>query len=464
MHKKSLDRDHIRQIIGKYEKSLPRYTSYPTAPDWQDIDKNDQAKILSDTLTYNKDLSLYLHIPFCESRCLFCGCNTIVSNKKKLADSYLDLLIKEMKQFSNFWYDKNTTQSRVKQIHFGGGTPTFLTIPQMSRINQCIKDYFSMDAHELEYSIEIDPQPTELDQLYALREMGVNRISIGVQDFNDNILKQVNRVQSKKKIEQIFSLGRKLGFSGINMDLIYGLPGQNNINFAYTLAQTLNLQPDRIALFSYAHVPWLKPHQKSLEKYGILEGYEKFSLFLDGLEQFTTNGYQYIGLDHFAKKNDALAIAQNNKVLNRNFQGYTTHSELDLIGFGVSSISAVQTGYWQNPKDLSQYQKSFENNPLLAIRGHHNTAIDIYRKNIIREILCHSQYSNTNWQKDLAVKAKHIKEILTELEQDQLVKINDQSLQLTIYGQLFARNIASLFDIYLQQKKKSSRPQFSKSV
>lgn len=457
-----IDKEHVRHLVDQYEASLPRYTSYPTVPFWQGLESMQQKKLIIDSAQQGKDLSLYIHIPFCEYRCHFCGCNTIISQDKSRADHYLDLLNQEITQFSDLWH-KHSPGALVKQIHFGGGTPTFLTTEQTKRLNKILNEnfYINFQQTEVEFSVEIDPQATTPEHLHLLQEMGVNRLSFGVQDFDETLLQALNRPQSSKWLERLYRESRSLNFDGINMDLMYGLPGQTPQNYSYTLEQTLEFAPDRIAIFSYAHVPWMKPHQKALEKIGILSGYDKFQLFIMALEKLTENGYRYIGLDHFARKGDPLTIAQDSGKLHRNFQGYTTMSDLDILAFGISAISSTSHAYWQNPKDLASYEKALKSPPFLAIKGHRNSQEDLRRHKLMVDILCYGLYQGgQDQQKDLV----YLPNRLTNFYEDNLITPRKDGFALTVYGQLFSRNIASLFDDYLAHKQNSEQKVFSKSV
>lgn len=456
--------DILENLVRRYEKSLPRYTSYPTAPQWHDEGSEFEEGILIDSSKKNMDLSIYVHIPFCESRCLFCGCNTIISRKREKADPYLDNLAKEMSMVSNLWHKKESPDgSKVKQIHFGGGTPTFLSPDQLRKLDTAIKKNFTL-ADDVEYSIEIDPEVTTLEQLDTLKEMGINRISIGVQDFNEEIISRLNRPQKNGWIEKLVEKARELKFSGINIDLIYGLPGQNIDNLSFSLEKIKELSPERIAFFSYAHVPWVKPHQKSLEKYEILSGFPKFELFLHALDFFLKNGYGYIGLDHFAKKSDPMFAAREEGKLHRNFQGYTTQGSLDMLSFGVSSISSTYVGYWQNPRDLAGYNEKIDQNVLAGVRGHRNSEEDLRRARLILEILCHGKYESREGHtldEDILGQNRE----LEQMETDALVEKTEKGFELTFLGQLFSRNIAALFDVYLKRSlDKNEKTIFSKTI
>jgi oxygen-independent coproporphyrinogen-3 oxidase len=449
------ERKYIKKLTKKYEKSLPRYTSYPTAPQWHEISAKFEEELLTLSARRGPDLSLYIHIPFCEGRCLFCGCNTVISRNKEKAVLYLEYLQREMELVSAIRKKEGRDKgARVKQMHFGGGTPTFLTPAQFEKINELMRKNFTF-AKDVEYSVEIDPEVTTLEHLDTLKKIGVNRISIGVQDFNEEILIKLKRPQKNEWIEKIIQHGRKLKFSGINIDLIYGLPGQDIEKFNRSLEKTVALSPERIALFSYAHVPWVKPHQKALEKFEILSGFPKFELFLNALEFLGANGYTYVGLDHFAKKNDPLNVSREKGKLHRNFQGYTTQGDLDMLSFGVSSISSTTDGYWQNPRDLKGYNTKLEKSSLAAVRGHQNSLEDMRRKKLILDILCHGRYQPANGHSladDILGQTRELK----SMAQDGLVEFQAAGFTLTNIGQLFSRNVAALFDSYLVKSKENA--------
>ncbi len=464
--------DKIRVLTEIFEASLPRYTSYPTAPDWQDCQPDLAESLIQISGSKQRKLSLYVHIPFCESRCYFCGCNTIISKDITKADPYLAHLAKEVEGVSRIWHDSrlqseqpSSDTQEVFQVHFGGGTPTFLNAPRMRQVDGILKNNFTFaEAVSLEYSIEIDPAVTTEHHLEACKEMGVNRLSFGIQDFHEEILEAVNRPQKEKDVTALYQRARDLQFEGVNFDLIYGLPGQNLENWEETIQKVIALKPNRIALFSYAHVPWVKPHQKVLEKQKFLTGFPKFELFLRALELLTDNGYDYIGLDHFALSTDSLSRARLEKRLHRNFQGYTTRGDLDLFAFGVTSISGSAEGFWQNPRELPDYYKETIQGKIPVIRGHRSTQEDLYRKKLILDILCHGEYYKQDQQKFLSDILYQEEEFLTFLNYGLLEETPD-AFSLTIEGQLFARNIASIFDAYLLKRKEEKQQNiFSKTI
>lgn len=459
-----IDYERIEYLVSNFEKTLPRYTSYPTAPMWSDTKENLSRELIQQSAEARRPLSLYVHIPFCESRCLFCGCNTVITQDINKADPYLNHLFREMDLVAKIREEGNQGgESTVSQVHFGGGTPTFLNPPRLKQLNNQLRSAFTFSENDkLEYSVEIDPAVTSKTHFDTLKEIGVNRISLGIQDFHDDILESVNRPQNYQHVLDLYQYGRELEFSGINFDIMYGLPGQTEKLMEENIAFILDLKPDRIALFSYAHVPWIKPHQKALEKYELLEGFPKFRLFLRALELLTENGYDYIGLDHFARSQDALAVAKREKKMHRNFQGYTTGKDADLLGFGLTAISGTKEGYWQNPKEMVDYYQKTARRELPTVRGHRNSEEDIRRKKIILEVLCHGSYRYAN-EAELMKDISNQKELLDLYLKEELITLDNQEINLTVEGQLFSRNVASLFDTYLLQQS-GDKPVFSKTV
>ncbi|MDH4129819.1 MAG: oxygen-independent coproporphyrinogen III oxidase, partial [Spirochaetota bacterium] len=334
------------ELLEKYNKQGPRYTSYPTAPEWRNDFTSEEYVEQLLKLSKNKDIgdfSLYFHIPFCEDRCLYCGCHVIIDKNRRYVDKYLDYINKELILFK-----KNLTNPcNVSQLHLGGGTPTFLKEPQIEKLFNAIAQHFTIEK-DAEVAIEIDPCVTTKNQIKLLRDVGFNRISMGIQDFNPSVQKAVNRIQDEKLTVELINYARSLGFLSVNIDLIYGLPLQTIETFSNTIKKIIEISPERIALFSYAKIPWLKPHQKKINEKDLPNTTDKFSIFLTARKLLVDNGYEAIGMDHFAKPNDELAVALKNKTLHRNFMGYTVKSTNNFIGFGVSSIGYVNQTYTQN--------------------------------------------------------------------------------------------------------------------
>src|SRR5277367_705963 len=343
-------------FLTRYNRPGPRYTSYPTAPVWNNsFGPNDLERVHAEANQTKSPVSLYMHIPFCESLCLFCACNVIIQKNKAVAPPYLDILKREVEHVS-----RNVSKDRpVVQFHWGGGTPTYLTPPQIEDLFTFTREHFTF-APDAEIGIEVDPRVTSRAHLETLRKLGFNRLSMGIQDFDPLVQKTINRVQPYELTGDLIQSARDLGFESVNVDLIYGLPYQTAGTFAHTVDQILELTPDRIALFSYAHVPWLKKQQNSFEGH-LPEGMQKFEIFRTGLLKFLEAGYLYIGMDHFAKPGDELATAQQNRTLHRNFQGYTTKAGADLYGMGIATM-----------------------------RGYHLSEDDRLRRSVISRLLCHT--------------------------------------------------------------------------
>lgn len=430
-------------LIEKYSGAGPRYTSYPTAPNWS---KNFGPKDFHESLRLSnknaKPLSLYLHIPFCEERCTFCACSVVATKRREVTESYLKSLLREIEIVSEV-LDKNRP---VVQIHWGGGTPTYLTSEEIAKIHRHIAQHFQI-ATRAEISMEIDPRVTTDEQLITLKELDFNRISLGVQDFDPDVQALAGRIQSFVETAHAVLNGRRLGFQSINIDLVYGLPKQNKNNFQNTLQQVLSLDPDRIALFNFAYVPWIHSHQKQIDPKLLPTPQEKLEMFCQAIDFFENSSYAFIGLDHFAKKEDELCKAQKEGTMYRNFQGYTTHRECDLIGLGVTAISHVNKTFAQNSKKLKDYEEGIFKTGLTTQAGLKLSDEDLKRQEIIREIFCH-QRAFLNGPHANGFHAE--REKLKSFEADGLVSLEGNSLHVTKLGRLFLRNIGSVFDAYFQ--------------
>ena len=329
-------------------------------------------------------VSLYMHIPFCESLCLFCACNVIIQKDKRVSPPYLEILKRELERVS-----RSVSRERpVVQFHWGGGTPTYLTPPQIEDLFGFTRDHFTF-APDAEIGIEVDPRVTSREHLETLRKLGFNRLSMGIQDFHPLVQKTIHRIQPFELTHDLIQSARDLGFDSVNVDLIYGLPYQTAETFAHTVDQILELTPDRVALFSYAHVPWLKKQQGSFEGH-LPEGMQKFEIFRTGLLKFLEAGYLYIGMDHFAKPGDELAVSQQNRTLHRNFQGYTTKAGADLYGMGITAISGIQNAYAQNQRDIPNWEKAVNERGIATMRGYHLSDDDRLRRAVISRLLCHT--------------------------------------------------------------------------
>jgi oxygen-independent coproporphyrinogen-3 oxidase len=450
-------------ILERYNVPGPRYTSYPTAPEWVDtFGPEDFERALSESNARRPapPLSLYVHLPFCQSLCLFCGCNVVINKNHEVVHPYLRNLGWEIDQIS-----QRLDRSRsVVQLHWGGGTPTYLSPGQMEELFQQIQRRFVF-APDAELGVEIDPRTSTEAHITTLRRLGFSRISMGIQDFNPVVQKTVRRVQPYDMTKEVFDLCREQGFESVNVDLIYGLPHQTPELFLDSIEKVIGLNPDRVAMFSYAHVPWLKKQQGSFARH-IPQGMEKFRIFRAGIERFTRAGYIYIGMDHFARPDDELCAAQRDRTLHRNFQGYTTKAGADLFGMGVSSISGVGRTYAQNFRVLKDYYEAIEQGRLPTMRGLRMTEEDALRATVISRILCHCVLHKREIEQEFGIRfddyfADEL-ERLKPLEADGLVVVNPESIAVTSLGRIFIRNVGMIFDSYLRKPK--DKPVFSKTL
>lgn len=451
-------------LIEKYNTSGPRYTSYPTALQFKD--SFNVSEHLSDmNIEASKPLSLYIHIPFCHQLCFYCGCNKIVTRHQSKADIYLDYLSKEIRLYSSKFRHRT-----LRHLHLGGGTPTFLTIAQMSSLISLIKDSFNFDDCSVsEWSIEIDPRSVDETYLNKLKELGFNRLSFGLQDFDFDVQTAINRVQDFSDIKRLFSISRELGFKSINADMIYGLPLQSAKRFNTSIHRLLELSPDRVSVFNYAHLPTKFAAQRKIKESDLPSPSEKIEIFTDTIETLIKNGYQYIGIDHFAKKDDSLARAQNANSLHRNFQGYTTHRDTDLIGVGVSAIGQLGNVMMQNPKELRRYYEKLDTSAcedLISECGYVSNSDDNYRALLIRELMCHYEinftYLNKTLEEDIKIYFERELKQLDSFVNDGILAIDHNGYKVTEIGKFFIRNIAMIFDRYLPKQIKFN--QFSRVI
>ena len=451
------------EFLARYNRPGPRYTSYPTAPVWNDsFGIDDLEKIHAEADRAQTPVSLYMHIPFCESLCLFCACNVIIQKDKNVAPPYLDVLKKEIDRVSFA-----VSRSRpIVQFHWGGGTPTYLTPEQIEDLFSFTRERFSF-APDAELGIEVDPRVTNRAHLEVLRKLGFNRLSMGVQDFHPEVQKTIHRIQPYELTRDLIVGARELGFDSINVDLIYGLPHQDPARFSTTVDQIISLNPDRIALFSYAHVPWLKKQQGAFAMF-LPEGMKKFEIFRTGLLQFVEAGYRYIGMDHFAKPGDELAISQEKRTLHRNFQGYTTKAGADLYGMGVTAISGFRNAYAQNQRDLASWQSAIHDRGLATMRGYHLSADDHIRRAVISRLLCHTVMPKNEINAEFGIDFdSYFTPELQRLEiprEDGLLLLSKDEIRATWLGRIFIRNLAMIFDPYLEKQHLDAKPLFSKTL
>jgi oxygen-independent coproporphyrinogen III oxidase len=452
-----------REILDRYNVAGPRYTSYPTAPEWLDSfgpSHHEQALKQSNDVRPIRPLSLYMHLPFCDRLCLFCGCNVVINKNHDVLIPYLEKLEWEIDQISQ----KIDNSRPVIQFHWGGGTPTYLDAAQMERLFLYVKERFRF-APDAEIGVEVDPRVTREDHLRTMRRLGFNRISMGIQDFNPDVQRIVRRIQPYEQTKAIFDTCRALAFESINIDLISGLPLQTPESFLESVNKVIDLSPDRVAMFSYAHVPWLKKQQGAIAKF-VPQGMDKFQIFRTGIERFTGAGYLYIGMDHFARPDDELCIAQQNRTLHRNFQGYTTKAGADLLAFGVSSISGIDRTYAQNQRDLKEYYAAIERRELPIMRGIRLNDDDILRRSVISRLLCHCVLHKKEIESEFGICFdEYFADEVSRLESlraDGLVMLSADSISVTQLGRIFIRNVGMVFDKYLQKPK--SKPVFSKTL
>lgn len=449
-------------LINRYNKSGPRYTSYPTALElhegFGDLEYRQQ---IAKSNAAGGPLSLYFHIPFCDTVCFYCACNKIITKNRAHAVPYLDSLVSEIAMQGDL-FDKNRL---VNQLHWGGGTPTFLNFEQMKRLMDATRQHFSLrDDDQGEYSIEVDPRETNDQTIAQLRQLGFNRISLGLQDFDPAVQKAVNRLQTKEQTFAVLESARKQGFRSTNVDLIYGLPLQTEQTFASTLDQVLDYSPDRFSIFNYAHMPSKFKTQRQINDHQLPTPALRLEILQMVGKKLTDAGYVYIGMDHFAKPDDELAIAQREGKLYRNFQGYSTHSDCDLVGLGVTSIGRVGDAYVQNYKELDEYNQAIAAGKLPVFRGVALDEDDKLRRAVITYLICHFELSFKTIETEFNIKfAEYFApelENLAVMQTDGLLRLDQNGIQVEAAGRLLIRNICMVFDKYLALKQQ----QFSRVI
>jgi oxygen-independent coproporphyrinogen-3 oxidase len=447
-------------IMARYAQGGPRYTSYPTAPQFKDEIRPEEyarAATASEDALLRRPLSLYVHVPFCFSPCLYCGCNKIVTRDLARIDHYSQHLAQEIA-----WRGAYFNQERVvEQLHFGGGTPTYLPKSTLQQLMRVLARHFQLsEASERDYSIEIDPRSVDRATLQLLRELGFNRLSLGVQDFDPQVQIAINRVQPPEMVQGVYHAARDLGFQSINFDLIYGLPLQSVETFDRTLDRVIAMRPDRLAVYGYAHMPQLFKAQRRFHSEELPDAVTRMALLQLAIQRLGAAGYLYIGLDHFALPSDTLAQAKRQQTLHRSFQGYTTHANRDLVSFGVSAIGRVGGLYLQNYKRLADYEAAIERGVLPTERGINVDQDDRIRGDVIQRIMCHGLVDIE------AVQARHgivfgeyfslEMQRLQPLLADGLVEVTDAHIRLTPAGQLLMRSVAMAFDAYLNADSESA--------
>ncbi len=449
-------------LIHRYDKSGPRYTSYPTALELhQGFTETDYRRQIELSNVQGGPLSLYFHIPFCDTVCYYCACNKIITKNRLHAEPYLDNLEKEIAMLAKLFNGDRV----VDQLHWGGGTPTFLNVQQRNRLVAAIGRHFHIrEDDQGEYSIEIDPREADRQTIAQLRSLGFNRISLGVQDFDPDVQKAVNRIQSEEQTFAVLAAARKEGFRSTSIDLIYGLPLQTVASFAKTLDKILSVSPDRFSVFNYAHLPARFKVQRQINEADMPSPEVKLAILQMVIQRLLDAGYVYIGMDHFAKPDDELAIAQRQNKLHRNFQGYSTHSDCDLIGFGITSIGRVGDAYIQNVKDLDSYADFLGQGRLPVFKGLILNHDDKLRGAVISQLICHFQldFAAIERQFGIAFRVYFHDELqgLGQMEEDGLLRMSTAGIEVLPAGRLLIRNICMVFDRYLAEKHQ----QFSKVI
>lgn len=459
------------ELLERYNVQGPRYTSYPTAPEWSDaFGPADYEAACDRANASGAPVSLYAHLPFCDEQCWFCGCfMKIVPKPERKGESrqeiegYLADIHLEIDALG-----RRVGRARpVAQVHWGGGTPTYLTPAQADQLAEHLFDVFPV-SRGAEVSVEVDPRITTAAHLEVLQKRGFNRVSMGVQDFDPEVQELVNRIQPYEETRDLVLAARALGYASVNLDLIYGLPGQKRKGFERSVEQILSLAPDRVAMYSYAHVPWLKRPQRVLAAH-LPEGTEKFAIFVSGIERFVDAGYVYIGMDHFAKEHDEIVTAQRNRTLTRNFQGYTTRKGCDLYGLGVSAISQVNDVYAQNTKDYGAYRAASSTGAAPIVKGHRLTGEDVLRREVITRLLCHCVVVKREIEEEFGLAsfdttfADGVAQ-LPGFVADGMVEDRRDEIRVTPMGRIFIRNVAMLFDAYLARHAESEPKIFSRTL
>lgn len=473
----SSDLDTLTCLVSKYNRPGPRYTSYPPAPLFDAaFSSGDFASKLArlrlprtigdgappGTSRSRHAISLYVHLPFCRSLCYYCGCHMVVTHKKSRVEEYLEYLKREIDLAAAHIGDG----TRVVQVHWGGGTPTYLDPAQISSLMRHLQDRFVL-ADDAEISIEADPRGLTTAHLQAAREAGFNRISMGVQDFDESVQEAINRIQPRELVEEATSAARRIGFESVSFDLIYGLPHQTLESFLRTVDDVIHIAPDRIALFSYAHVPWKKKHQQVIRDEWLPESDTKIRILVDTVARLTDGGgYRYIGMDHFALEGDPITAALDAGTLQRNFQGYSTHAGSDLIGFGVSAISQIDDAYAQNHLDFPSYYASIDAGELPTSKGYRLTAEDRLRRYVIMRLMCELTLDIKDVERHFGIDfrthfAAELRE-LRPLQEDGLVEIGTSSIGVMPLGRYFIRNVVMVFDAHL--KPGQGAPCYSQTV
>jgi oxygen-independent coproporphyrinogen-3 oxidase len=454
------------ELLRQYDKPGPRYTSYPTAVEFHEgFDEAAYRERLAAASTRADDpLSLYIHLPFCRERCTFCGCMVVITQKPEVSEKYLAYLHRELAMLA----EALGPRRRIVQYHWGGGTPTYLTVTQMASLHAEVTRHFTIEAGA-EVAIEVDPRVTSFEQLALLRELGFNRLSMGVQDMTPEVQEAIGRVQPEAVTRSLYDEARRLGFESINIDLIYGLPLQTTVSFGQTVDSVIALRPDRVAAYSYAHVPWVRAHQKGIDAAALPTGDRKLDLFAEAMDRFLAAGYHQIGMDHFALPGDELARAAAAGRLHRNFMGYTVRPAADMIGAGVSAIGDVAGAFAQNVKKLSTYYTSIDEGRFPIERGYPLDDDDEIRRQVILGLMCafeidFAAFAARTGHGFAEYFAHELQELAAGPMRDGLVIADDRHLALTTAGRMLVRNVAMVFDRHLRARTTGTSPVFSRTV
>ena len=445
-------------LLMKHDRPGPRYTSYPTAPVWTDAFKEAdyQERLAAANRERGKPLALYVHIPYCESLCWYCGCSVVISKNRKKGSDYVDLVAREVATLARHLPDRR----QVGQHHWGGGTPTFLPPEELQRLYRAITAHFP-SLPDAEVSIEVHPAVTSVEQLQALREVGFNRLSMGVQDFTPEVQEAIHRHQGEEQTANLIAAARKLGFLSINVDLVYGLPYQTVAGFGSSIDAVLRMGIDRVVCYSYAHVPWLKKHQRVIPEAALPKGPAKFELFATAWQKFTDAGFVSVGMDHFARREDEMARALEAGTLHRNFMGYTTKKSDDMVAFGVTSIADVAGAFVQSERELPLWQAAVEAGRLPVHKGWRRTADDEARRAVILDLMCRFRVRYAE-HPGFAERFAPELERLRPFEAEGMLVLGPDGIAVTEVGRAFIRNVCMVFDAYLPQQQ--SKPVFSRTV
>lgn len=450
-------------LIRRYDKAGPRYTSYPTAVQFHDgMAPLHLLHALDQSRSANRDLSLYVHVPFCANICYYCACNKVITKDRSRAQPYLDSLYREIEIVSKHI----GRRQRVEQLHFGGGTPTFLSHDQLRDLLAKLRQHFHLHDDDMgDYSIEIDPREADWSTMGLLREIGFNRVSFGVQDLDPDVQRAVNRLQTLEQTQAVMDAARTLAYRSINVDLIYGLPLQTPEGFARTIDAVIALKPDRLSVFNYAHLPERFMPQRRIDESQLPSPADKLRMLEQSIRQLTGAGYRYIGMDHFALPDDTLSLAQENGELQRNFQGYTTHGHCDLIGLGVSSISQVGDLFCQNSADIKVYQQRLDRGQLATQRGLVCHEDDRLRRAVIGQLICHFKLDFQAIEREFSIVFRDYFEecwpMLHQMYRDGLIRFTPTGMEILPAGRLLVRSVCMVFDAY---QKPDSGQRFSRII